>query len=455
MSDTNGSQDRARIHFVSVEVQNHMRVRRAKVFLPERGVVPIVGGNRNGKTSFKRSLAALVGGDAEVELAARNSDAPEDEEAYIVGVLSNGTTLRRTFTGAASAPKGRLTAKDSENRQLSQAHLSAIVGPRAIEPMRFFDKRGPEQREALMRFAPELAEALSTINSQKTDLEEERRPFNSQIQVLGRIQQPAGERPTPVDVSGEMAKLREFQAAERERQDLVRRAARLLEDRNAATNAVQVAVDRVKQLERQLTEARDELEARQNQAEASAAAVEKAERAAQDAPDVAADIEAVQTRISEADAVNARLEPWKQWERAQTQLEECRAESKRITAELQELEAKKREAIGAAALPFTGLSFDDAGEILIDGQPVSAASGMEQCRLALEVAIADDPDLGVVFMNGNELDDEALAEIHRLAEQHDFQVIMDIIHSPGFEGEVRMVDGVAHQEDVPEPAEVA
>jgi hypothetical protein len=57
-------------------------------------------------------------------------------------------------------------------------------------------------------------------------------------------------------------------------------------------------------------------------------------------------------------------------------------------------------------------------------------------------------------MNGNELDADALLEIHRLAEQFDFQVIMDIIHSPGMEGEVRMVDGIAHQERA-EPAEAS
>ena len=96
MSETNGKGPAAkvRIHFVEVEIRNHMRVQRAKVFLPERGVVPISGQNRSGKTSFKRSLAALVGGDAEVEEAPRNRDAGEDEEAYIVSVLSDGTTLR-------------------------------------------------------------------------------------------------------------------------------------------------------------------------------------------------------------------------------------------------------------------------------------------------------------------------------------------------------------------------
>lgn len=434
-----------RIHFVEVEIQNHMRVRRAHVFLPGAGVVPVSGKNRNGKTSFKRSLAALVGGDAEVEEAPRHRGAPADEESYIVGRLSDGTTLRRSFTGAASSKKGRLTAKDSEDRLLSQAHLNAIVGPRAIRPMSFLEKKGPEQREILMGFAPGLAGELHRFNARKAQLEDERRPHNSQMQVLGRIRKPEGEKPTRIDVTAELQELGRLQGVQRDRGDVERDLREVEQSMGRNKDAQRSATVRIADLEEQLARARRDLEALEAAHENLGATRATIQEQLADLPSVDSEIDAVRNRLAQADAVNAKLEPWKEWERAQVAIDGHRTEIARLNGELAELEVQKRTALDGAHLPFTGLTFDDAGEILLDGSPLSAASGMELCRLALEVAIADNPKLGVVFMNGNELDADALQEIHRLAEQHDFQVIMDIIHSPGMPGEVRMADGVAHQ----------
>lgn len=441
-----------RIHFVEVQVQNHMRVRRAHVFLPERGVVALSGGNRQGKTSFKRSLAALVGGDAEVEEAPRTRGAPEDEESYIVARLSNGTTLRRSFTSAATAKKGRLTAKDSEDRLLSQAHLNAIVGPRAIRPMGFLEKKPNEQREILMGFSPGLAEQLTRCNAKRAALEDERRPHNSQMQVLGRIRKPDGEKPTRIEVNAELLELARLQALQRDRGDLGLEIRQLEQSMGRNKDAQRSAKVRITELEEQLARARRDLQVLEEQHQKLDADRGGLQEQIAGWPTVDGEIAEVQERLARADAVNAQLEPWKDWERALVAIEGHRAEIARLNGDLTQLEVQKRTALEGANLPFAGLSFDDAGEILLDGSPLSAASGMELCRLALEVAIADNPKLGVVFMNGNELDVAALQEIHRLAEQHDFQVIMDIIHSPGFEGEVRMLDGIAHQD---KPAEAS
>ncbi len=267
------------------------------------------------------------------------------------------------------------------------------------------------------------------------------------------MQKPEGERPEPVDVSGEMKRLGELQATQRDRGDVERRIHSLEESIEENQEEVSDAQKAIAELQEKLTRAKRELEQIKDRgswllAEKTAADEELAEM-----PVVDGEIESVTDRISQAGAVNEALEPWKEWERAQASIAEHRTERDTINELLGKLEHEKAAAISGAALPFTGLTLDDDGEILIDGSPLSAASGMERCRLALEVAIADDPDLGVVFMNGNELDLDALAEIHRLAEEHDFQVIMDIIHSPGYEGEVRMIDGVAHQEGAPEPVE--
>lgn len=446
-TDGTGTPPKERIHFVEVDMQNLMRIRRVKVFLRERGVVPVSGKNKAGKTGFLRGLKALVGGAGQVEEDPRNRDAPEAEPSYTLSKMSNGMTLKRDITGAASAPKGNWSGKDVKGRSLTAKHLAEMIGSRALDPLSFFGKQPREQRDILLGFAPLLRDSLAELAIEKEQVEEKRRPHNSEVTRLNKVSKPDGVRPDPIDVAGEMGRLTGLESQ--------------VEVREKAADKVGRTERGGKAAEVLLTEARDEIaslaeklrgwEEKKVAYEESVAALTEELRAAQEAhealPDVTEAIAAVKAHIAQADSVAVDLEPWKAWDKAQTEIGGHRVEARRLTDILNGIDQRKREATQDANLPFTDLTFDDDGEILIDGERLSAVSGKELATLALEVAIADDPDLGVVFMSGNELDDEALAATDELAEEHDFQVIMDIIHSPGMEGEVRMVDGVAHQDE--------
>lgn len=444
------TEPKVRIHIVEVDAQNFMRIRRAKAYLPERGLIPISGNNCAGKTSFLRAVQALVGGDGQVEKDPRNKDAPDSEPSYIVGKLSNGTTSTRSITGAKSSPKGTLKAKDSEGRHLDQGHLSGIVGANALRPMNFYRLRPHEQLDVILGFAPGLKDTLEQINTEKAETEELRRPHNSEVTRLGKVREPTGVRPDPVDVSAEMERLA---GLEREQLDRAQAVLHLTEVVNAGelkAEEIAIAEKKVGETEAALHDARVRRTALVAEKNELAGGWEEADAKVAGLPDHTEAIAAVKLHISDAGAVNVELEPWKEWDNAQAGLVIGRAEAARFTEILKGVAVRKREAVQGADLPFTAVSFDDDGEILIAGEPLSAASGKELAVLALEVAIAEDPDLGVTFINGNELDDDAFLEVHNLAEKHDFQVLMDVIHSPGARGEVKMVDGIAHQDASPE-----
>jgi hypothetical protein len=286
-----------------------------------------------------------------------------------------------------------------------------------------------------------------------------------------------------VDVSAELRRMGELQKAERGRQDLIREAERerrdaaeaaaearrkmahvieRLEGRleangSAVTDAVrkvdalrktleaaEQALDTLRRtridLEAELHQGRDAWQALQTPEDASAAVPEP-----ELPPDPAEEMAAVRARIDAADRIREALEPWAEWEKARVGLETHRAKAERLTAALAGIDQEKRAATQGAELPFTAVSFDDAGEVLLLGLPLGAASGFELCRLALEVTVAADPELGVVLLSGAEIDPESLGELHEFAEARDIQVIMDMWYSPGLPGEVHMVEGVGYQ----------
>ena len=429
-------------------MQNFMRVRRAKVFLPERGVVAVSGDNKSGKTGFVRGLIALVAGAGTVEENPRNRDAPDDEPSYTIGSLTDGTSMSRTITGAESAPKGNFAAKDVRGHELRQSHFTSLVGKRSVDPQGFFKRTIVEQRDIVLSFVPGLMEIMGFLFEERETLVEQRSEHIFGVTRMNNVPLPEGERPEMVDVSAEMTRLSEYEAQEVVRSQVKLVMDKLTEEGTAKRRLIDTARAEVSRLERLLAEERVILARHESERETLADGWVTKNKEWGELPDMASAVEAVKAHISQANQVNESLEPWNEYDRAQVSLEDHRRKRAYFDEQIAEVELRKTKALEDAELPFTEVSFDEEGALLIGGGKPSQASGMEKGRFVLEVAMAEDPKLGVVFMTGNEMDREALEEVHRIATEFDFQVIMDVIHSPGMDGEIRMVDGVAHQDEL-------
>jgi energy-coupling factor transporter ATP-binding protein EcfA2 len=454
---TNGKQGRG-ITAIGLKVESFHRLRAAEVeLIPTDGLIRVSGKNGAGKTSLLRAIKAALGGAGEILGEATVNEDAEDGRASVTLKLSNGFTVERRFTEAA--PKGYLTVIGPDGGKHSQGKLAEWLGPLSFDPSAFFSLHPDRQREILLSLGedPGLPAKLDELRAARAERYQTRTPWIAQQRRARQVQEPGGERPEPIDVSAELAKMGELQQQDRARQDMFRDAETRARQAEAAEAQYRNADDRVAELERLLEEAKAHAA---KAAKVARATEDDAQRAAEEAakvPDVMPDIEAVRARINEADRVQQALRPWEAYDGAQAELNEAEAAIQALTAEMEAMDAQERELIRSAGMPVEGLSFAEDGSPLLNGRPLSVASGAECARLAVAVAMAARPELRICLLDeeANGLDLDALEALDALAKEHGFQIWACRLGLEG-SGEICVEDGEAWARDAgkPVPAEL-
>jgi len=147
------------------------------------------------------------------------------------------------------------------------------------------------------------------------------------------------------------------------------------------------------------------------------------------------------------DALQQTAHAWQDWDRDHKLLQDATAAVKRHNDRLKEV-GKQRDALLAdAEIPVEGVGFTEDGLATLNGHPLSQASGREKIVVAMQAAVAKDPQLRTILIDeGNNVDEEGLQEIAELATRFDLQPILCRLGLEGA-GELEVVDGWGPQPD--------
>jgi recombinational DNA repair ATPase RecF len=412
----------------ALRIKNYKCIHDVEIY-PEtdRFLMLLAGPNMAGKTSIIEAIEALHGGkDAVVADPVRHGEAL----AKIEGEYDNGLSITRSIL-----PDGETTlvVKDSTGKVRSpQALLDKLLGQRLLDPLKFRRLSANEQREMLLEII-DKEKRLAGMDA------EHQRVFDSRTEVGRKLKDAEGElhRLGPMDEVGELvdvaelAKERSAMADEQRAGDGLHNEMKRASDAHAiALRELEASDVKIRELERQIAAERErrtklaadvgaakaQLDERQAKRDAAIAAwAAKAPRATEiDA--MLANANQINKAVVEARALNDRRVA------AQKVVDDRKRGYSEGTALLEKIEAKKLAFLAAAKLPVPGLGLEPQGKgklppgLTLNGVPLAQASGAEQLRVALAIAIASQSEIAdILIRDASLLDDTSLRMVEEVA----------------------------------------
>lgn len=404
---------------IRLESTNYKRLKAVEIAPdPDGNLVIVAGKNGQGKTSILDSITAALGGVNEKTTPKPIRDG--EDRAEIV-LETEDLIVTRKFTASGST----LTVKSPDGAVYpkGQAKLDDLLGKLSLDPLAFTQLSDRDQLATLLDLV-ELPFDLDKLVAERKDIFDRRTDANRKVKeltarVAGYIAKPADLPEEEVSVSALLTQYREAEAIERGQES----------DRDELLNAEEsvAACSRdIEEVEAEIDRLRAEVVRLKGKRSefvndvATAAGVIAAHSALPD-------LDAIQTQIDGAESINAAVRHHKAGEAVRADLTIWQQAVSELADSIAEIDAQKADGLAAAQFPIEGLGFDESG-VTYQGVPFKQASGAEQLRVSLAMAIALNPKLRVIrIADGSLLDSDNLALVEAVAKENDFQVWIEMV----------------------------
>lgn len=392
---------------------------------PAGDVVIISGKNGAGKSSVLDAIWLALGGAPAAKDSGTTRPVKDGEADAFVRLDLGEITVTRKWTADGGSS---LTVEGAKGKKFSspQTLLDSLVGGLSFDPLAFSRMSPKEQRKALTE-AVQLDFDPDAMDAQRKELYDERTAANRELKTLeARLSSmPIPKAGIPEDEENLSDLLNELKAAnaETERQAQERHK---LEEMRARATALKEQIDKL----------RGELSSLAEQGKAQADLVDSLG----ECPAIA-DIE---QRINSIQETNAIVRAAKEYRTVKAMADTVRKESEELTRKMEGIELAKSQGFERAQFPVKGLAFDAEG-VTFGGIPFQQCSSAEQVRIAVAVAAALNPKIRVIrIADGSLLDSSSMAEIERLAKEHDMQIWIERVDESGGVGIV-IEDGAVRE----------
>ncbi|MFJ5106682.1 MULTISPECIES: AAA family ATPase [unclassified Glutamicibacter] len=396
---------------ISLTTTNYKRAKHVEIKPdPDSNLVIVAGKNGQGKSSVLDSIAAALGG-------ANSKTTPKpirdgEDRAEIV-LETEELTVTRVFTPSGS--RLTLTSKDGAKYPKAQAKLDELVGNLSMDPLAFTlldDKKQLAQLLDLvdLPFNPDQLEAeRKQVFEERTAVNRRVKEFESALAQFGEL--PADLPSAEVSVSGLLSEYHEA----RNENEVLQRSQQFVESLQA----------QIEQLEEQLAKAKNDL------SEALASVDPNAKPI---------DLTAIQAQIDGAEETNRLVRKAHERGALSFQFEAAKGQANQLTAKLDQIAKTKADGLASAQFPVDGLGFTEEG-VTYQGVPFKQASSAEQIRVSMAMAIALNPKLKVIrIQDGSLLDSDSLALIEETAQEHGYQIWLEVV-GDDIEDAYTIIDG--------------
>lgn len=436
---------------IELIAENYKKLRVVEI-TPKGHVVQITGKNGQGKTSVLDAIwTALAGAKATPEKPVRKG-----AERTTIKLNLGELQVTRIITGAGS---NQLTveAKNGSKITSPQKVLDELLGQLSFDPLAFIGMKPKEQIEELRKVAKidVDVDAITALNKAdydaRTDVNRDVRRLESELSTI-TVQD--GLPKEKVDEAEILHQLNLVGSRNKEIGEILAEKSRLkyayLEVErsvDAENNEIDLLESEIEKLETTLKAKRESLKEKTKALKYLETKQMQANKAANDAPEPDfINTNEITAQLQQAQMTNREIDKRTRRDGVQAQLREKQRAADTLTRGIEAREEKKREALKNAAMPIEGLSFDDS-TVTFNGIPIEQLGEAEAIRISTAIAMAANPKLRVIrILHGEALDEDSLAIIAKMAEEHDFQVWMAKVDSTGKVGIV-MEDGMVKEEN--------
>lgn len=414
------------MQIVSLQAENIKRLVAIEI-KPDGALVQITGRNGQGKSSILDAIWWAIAGARHLQPVPIRAGADKAIIRLDLGeiVVTRKFTRREDETFTTT-----ITVENAAGARFGspQEVLNGLFGALSFDPLAFTRLDPKEQVSQLRKLVPSVDfasfdKAQAADYEARTEINREAKQLRAQAAA---IKLPEGAQPHSIDEPGLVAALEQAGT------------------KNAALQAERIRREQVQQRIAQLDKERESLEERvvrlRAELERTEAEMESKAQAALDHHEELAalppigepiDTASIRAAIDHARQHNAAIARWSQ----KADLEKAallkEVAAGKLSKAMETRAAEIAAAVQAAELPVKGLSLGE-GEVLLNGLPLSQASGAEQLRLSMAIAMAGNPKLRVLrIKEGSLLDDEGLRIVAEMAEAEGFQVWIERVDSSG------------------------
>jgi len=391
---------------------------------PDGDFVHVTGRNAQGKSSVLDAIVLALGGGTMPKAPIRNGE----DEARVEIDLGDLRVIRKFKRREDGTILQTLTVQNADGAKFSsgQAILDTLIGKLAFDPLEFTRLSAKAQFDTLKQFVSDFdfednAKARKAAFENRTDVNRDLK--NTKSQVAG-FAIPADTPDAEINIDALTA---ELEAVGTHNTDVETRKANRA---RVADEAVRFRAEADGLEQQALDYERLAAQAREKAAEFVAKAEDNDKRlaAAGELP-VPKDASEIRAKIERANIVNASVRDKHRMDLLIADARTLEQTATGLTNEIERLDAVKATAIASAKMPIDGISFAD-DYITLNDLPFDQASGAEQLRASIAIAIASNPKLRVlVVKDGALLDDDSMKIVAEMAEKNDIQVWLETVAS--------------------------
>lgn len=400
---------------------------------PKGNTVLITGKNGAGKSSVLDAIVSVLQGKKYTPL----KPIRDGEDHAEVVIETENWIIKRTFTSTGG---GSVTITNQEGQKASspQALLDKIVGEIAFDPMAFInDYDSRKQREVLMKLAgldfSDIETAIATVKQNRSKVRSFKETYEHDANRITVAADVPNEEVSVTELSEKLTIAVEHNAAQSQIRTEIENIATAIDGYGETiSNQEKLVV----QLEEQLATANENLTLTGKTRTKYVS--RKTELANLLEPTIA--VEVIQTEIATLDETNRAVRLKREKKALQKKAAAKTAEYSQLGQKMKQIEDEKAKRLSEAKMPLPGLSVTEDG-VIYEGIPLSQVNDAKQLEIGMNIAMAENPELRVIKMKGNDLDSASLELISKMAIDNDFQVWIERWHSEDGKGGIVIEDG--------------